>query len=317
MNSNIYIFAGENYMVRENVKRLMQSLGIQYPEMNITEYKTMPKADELIEACCAVPFMSEKRLVVVTDCAALGSKGSADDSKKLAEALKRIPETTVLALCADGALDKRRALYTYVSKQGKIKEFALPGQPECISFAQNRAKEYGASISPKAALSLVMSAGCDYYALDNETAKLSVYCGFGEITAKHVEECASKSLEYNVFEIHTLLINRQAEKARNLLDDILRMERPEGLIGLIARKIRDMYKVKTMADIKAPVSVISEKTGLKGFVVEMLKKESARFTQRDLREALLRLADLDYAIKSGEADASLALPETIMHIYKL
>ncbi len=317
MNKNTYIFAGENYMVRESVNKLKSSLNIQYPEMNVTEYKTMPKTDELIEACFSVPFMSDIRFIAVFGCTALTAKGSADDSRKIAEALKKLPDTTVIALCTEDALDKRRALYTYISKQGTVKEFSAPAIADCVSFSQKKAREYGASISAKAASVLVAAVGCDYFALDNETAKLAAYCGYGEITAKHVEQCAAKSLEYNVFEIHGLLAGGQAGKAKKLLEDILRTERPEGLIGLIARKIRDMYKVKTMADLKYPPSKIAEMTGIRGFVVDILKKESARFTQQDLRDALVRLAELDYGIKSGEADASIALPETIMKIYKL
>lgn len=331
MNKNIYIFAGESYMVRESVKSLENSLNITFPEMNITEYKTTPRADELIEACCSVPFMSDMRLVVVNDCALLTSKRGAKDaeskeeepkkddksSKAFVEAIGRIPATTALVLITDGALDKRKAIYSLVSKQGTIKEFPAPGQAECIRFAQDKAKELGASISAKAASLLVEAVGCDYYAIDNEIAKLCVYGSFEEITAKHVAECASKSLEYNVFEIHGLLINKQGNKAKHLLEDILRTERPEGLIGLLARKIRDMYKVKTMADLKYPASRISEATGIKSFVVDILKKECARFTQQDLRDAQVALADLDYGIKSGEADASLALPEALFRIYKL
>ncbi len=317
MSKNTYIFAGESYMVRESVNNLKGSLSIQYPEMNVTEYKTMPKTDELIEACFSVPFMSDVRFIAAFGCTALGTKGSADDSRKIAEALKKIPDTTVIVLCTEDALDKRRALYTYISKQGTVKEFAAPSIADCVGFVQKKAHEYGASVSTKAASLLIAAVGCDYFALDNETAKLAAYCGYDEITAKHVEECAAKSLEYNVFEIHGLLAGRQTDKAKKLLEDILRTERPEGLIGLIARKIRDMYKVKTMADLKYPASRIAEMTGIKGFVVDILKKESARFTQGDLRDALVRLADLDYGIKSGEADASVALHKTLMTIYKL
>lgn len=331
MNKNIYIFAGESYMVRESVNAVKSSLNIQLPEMNTTEYKTMPKADELMEACCSVPFMSEKRLVVVNDCTLLtsksGSKESADSddeskkddkgSKKFVEVVNKIPETTVIILTTDKALDKRKALYSLAAKRGTVKEFAVPGQAECASFVQCKAKQHGAAISSKAALSLVAAVGCDYYALENEVEKLAVYSGFSEITASHVADCSSKSLEYNVFEIHGLLINKQAGKAERLLEDILRSERPEGLIGLIARKIRDMYKVKAMADINAPVNVISEKTGIKSFIVDIIKKECIRFSQQDLRDALEKLADLDYGIKSGEKDASIALPETLLKIYKV
>ncbi len=317
MSKKVYIFSGESYMVNESLKKLKTGLGIEHPEFNITEFKTMPKAKELIEACSSVPFMSDLRLVAVSDCLVITSKGSTDEAKSIADFIPGIPETTALALLTYEPLDKRRSIYSQVKKYGEVKEFLPPGRKECIAFVRRKAKEYGADISAKAASELVAAAGCDYYALEGEAAKLAAYSGYSEITETHVRECASKSLEYSVFEIHGLLINRQAAKAKSLLEDILRSERPEGLVGLIARKIRDMYRMKAMADFGYSVSKAAAVLGCKSFAAEMILKESKRFSQQELRCALVSLADLDYGIKSGGKDAYFALPETIFKIYKL
>lgn len=317
MSKNVYLFSGESYMINKSLSELKNLSDVQFAEINITEYKTMPKADDLIGACYAVPFMSEKRLVAVTDCTVLNSKGGADEQRKIADAIPKMPESTILVLCTTEAIDKRKALFIQIKKFGIIKEFSLPDRLNCIEFVAKKAKENGADISKKAAEELVAAVGCDYYSLENEIAKLAVYCGFKEITNKHIAECVSKSLEFNVFEIHGMLIKKQAENAKTLLEDILKVERPEGLIGLIARKIRDMYKVKTMIEAGYKPEKIAELLGMKSFAAEMAIKECRQFTQQELRGGLLKLADLDYGIKSGEKDASLALPEVIFEIYKL
>jgi DNA polymerase III subunit delta len=317
MRKNVYIFSGESYMVRRSLTNLRQSLDITYPEMNVSEYKTMPKADEIIESCCSVPFMSPCRLVIVSDCTVLTSKGSAEEAKKIAAYLGRMPETTVLALCTGEPTDKRRALYQEVKKTGEVVEFGEPERSDCISFVIKTAKEQGSSINSKAASDLADLAGRDYYSLENETAKLAAFCGYKEITPAHVAECVSKSLEYNIFELHGYLINKQAGKAQELLEDILREERPEGLVGLIARKIRDMYKVRTMLDSGFSFGKIAGTMNISSYVAEIISRECRSFTGQELRSGLIALADLDYAIKSGEADASLKLPKTLFKIYKL
>lgn len=314
---NIYIFSGEGYMVRRSINNLKRLPDIEFPEMNITEYKTMPKADELLEACVTVPFMSFRRLVIVADCTVLTTKGSAEEAKKIAALLGRMPETTILALCSEDAPDKRRTLYQEAKKRGEVKEFTALRNADCISFVNKSAKEQGVGISSKAAADLVALAGCDYYSLENEVKKLAAFCGYKEITPGDVAACASKSLEYNVFEMHTLLIKKQAGKAKSLLDDILRFERPEGLIGLIARKMRDMYKAKTMLDKGFSKGRITEALGISDYGAEMTISECKSFTQEELRKGLEALADLDYSIKSGESDADFALPETLFSIYKL
>ena len=175
--TNVYIFAGEGYLLRQALGRLKQSLDIQNEQVNVTVYQDMPKADELIEACAAFPFFSDWRLIVVQNCSVLAAKGSAEEAKKIAAYVDGIPHSTVLVLCTGDALDKRRTLYKQVKKTGQIKEFPAPKQTDCIAFVLDQAKAHGASISKAAAGMLVSIVGCDYYALENEIAKLVVFSG--------------------------------------------------------------------------------------------------------------------------------------------
>ncbi len=304
-------------MVRESLNRLRASLDIQMEELNVTIYNEMPDTQQLIEACAAVPFLSETRLVAVRDCALLTPSGSKEEAKRLTDYLGRLPDTTVLALCTPDAPDKRKALYKRACEIGVVKEFEAPSPAGCAAFAAEEAKKHGARMSAAAAQQLVALAGCDYYALANEAAKLAVFSSFGEITAAHVNACVSKSLEYNVFEIHKYFVNRQAAQAEAMLDDLMEDERPEMLIGLFARKIRDMYKVKTMLDAGYGQGKIASLLNMKPYPVQVLAKECARFSQGELREGLNLLAELDFGIKSGRCDAALAMPETLARAYKL
>ena len=316
-NKNLYIFSGESYMVRDSLSKLKASLDIQMEELNVTIYNEMPDTQQLIEACAAVPFLSEMRLVAVRDCAILTPSGSKEEAKRLADYIDRLPDTTVLALCTPDAPDKRKTLYKRASEIGVVKEYQAPNPAVCAAFAAEQAKKHGARLNAAAAQQLVALAGCDYYALENEVGKLAVYSKFGEITVAHVNACVSKSLEYNVFEIHKLFVNRQASQAQAMLDTLMEDERPEMLIGLFARKMRDMYKVKTMLDVGYGQGKIASLLGMKPYPVQMLAKECARFSQEELRNALGLLAELDFGMKSGRCDSSLAMAETLARAYKL
>lgn len=317
MGSNIYLLVGDSYMVKESVKKLRQSLNIQHEQLNLTTFKEMPDADTLIGACAEVPFMADQRLIIVYESKVLTAKGNATEGKKIAAFLDRLPDTTVLVFCLADNADKRRVLYKQIKKLGEIKEFAEPKPDACIRFVMDRVKQYGAGMQKNTAAELVQIVGCDYFALDNEAAKLSVYSDGKQITTAHVRECASRSLEYNVFEIHELFVKQQAGRAYALLSDILNDERPEALIGLFARKMRDMYKTKAMLDARFSIDRIAGMLKVPGFVARRLTEECRRFTADELREGLKVLADLDYAVKSGTEDAALALPNTLIKIYKL
>jgi DNA polymerase-3 subunit delta len=304
-------------MVRRGVEALRRSLNMAYPELNETVYAQMPKTDELIAACASLPMMDEFRLVVVTECSLLGGKGGAEEAKKVAAYLDRLPDTTVLVLCSEALPDKRRALYKRVRELGQVSEFAAPKREECIRFSMDQAKSHGADLPKKAAETLVDIVGCDYYALDSETQKLAIYSEGKGITQNDVKACAARSLEYNVFEIHGLFVHKKSREARALLADVMESERPEMLIGLFARKLRDLYKVRAMLDAGYRSSSIASTLKMKPFIADIHVRECRRFSAQALRSALVLLADLDYAMKTGEADASLALPQALVKIYEL
>lgn len=314
---NLYIFAGDMYMVRDSLKKLKSVLNIPNEILNITEYKTCPKADELISACAEYPFMAESRLLAVMDCPWLYAAGSAEEAKKIAAYVEKMPHTTVLVLCGEAPPDKRRTLYKRICELGEVREFAAPTAAACVDFVMSQAKAQGARIAKKTAEELVSLSGCDYFTLENETAKLAVYSDFQEITSAHVKACASRSLEYNVFEIHRLFAEKKAQAARVLLAEILESESPEGLIGLFARKVRDMYKTKTMLDAGFTEERIAATLNVKSYAARMLAKECGRFTATQLREGLKKLAELDFDVKSGQADAELALNAALVGIYGL
>lgn len=316
-DKNLYIFAGERYMVMKSLAGLTASLDIALPEINISGYKTMPEANALIEACTVLPLMAEKRLVYVSDYTALSGEGGTEEAKRLAEYLPRLPETTVLALCCEGLPDKRRVLYKRIAEAGVVREFPLPKPAECSAFAVEQAKKQGARISGKTAAQLVEIAGCDYYTIENEIAKLAVYAQGGEILPEHVKQCASRTLDYNIFELHNLLIRRDAARAGALLKEVLDIERPEGLIGLIAKKFRDMYKVKSLMEAGCGQIRIAETLKMKEYPVQMLMQECGRFSRAQLKQALCALAGLDYAVKSGGKDALIAMEQTLFEIYAL
>ena len=314
---NIYLLAGNGFMINKNLTKLKASLDIQYEELNVSVFRDMPAVSEVIDACQGVPFMSEKRLVVLKDTSLLAAKSSAEEGKLLSDYLEKLPGSTVLVMCYEGEPDRRRTMYKQTKKLGKVSEFAEPKEPDCVSFVMEEAKRAGAAIKKPEAEMLVGIAGCDYYALENEIAKLSVYSGGRQISSDHIKKCVSRSLEYSSFEIHSLLVQKKTDEAMSLLDDILMEERPEALIGLIAYNFREMFKVRAMLDLSYSAARITEVLKSREFIVRKRINDCKHFNGEDIRKGLKLLGELDYQTKSGKADSQLSLPQTLLRIYKI
>ncbi len=315
--NNVYLFCGDSFLIKKNMAAFIASLKIQNEELNKTIFREMPGADEMIGVCSQVPFMADRRLVVLQDCNLLGAKGDAEEGNWFADYLPTLPDTTVLIMCYARSPDKRRVLYKLIGKLGQVHMYEDPEPQACVAFAIEQAAKEGAEISRQDAARLVELVGRDYFALDNEIGKLVIYAKGGKITSTHMKECVSKSLEVNVFELHKLLVNKKAAEAAALLEDLMSDSRPEALIGLIAYNFREMYKVKVMLDLTYSVVQIVKMLKARDFVVRNRALECKRFSQEEIKTGLVRLGDLDYAIKSGNEDAVCAMHAALFEIYKL
>lgn len=314
---NLFLFTGNGFMIEKNISSLRKKLNIQMEELNVSVFKDMPSVDELIGVCCQVPFMSDRRLVVCKELSLLAPKSSKDEGKKLADYLEQLPDTTALIMCFMGAPDKRRTLYKKIKNIGSVFDYPEPKSDACIKFAVDEAKRNESAIKRPAAELLVSTVGCDYYAIENEIAKLAVFTAGKEIKQEHVKLCASKSLEYNVFEMHNLLVSNKPSEAFSLLEDILFDGRPEALIGLIAYNLREMYKVRAMMDAAFSEYKIAQTLKTRDFIVRRRIKECRNFTSKELRDGLTWLGELDFSIKSGRQDPVIALHDALVKIYKL
>ena len=154
------------------------------------------------------------------------------------------------------------------------------------------AAQKGKTLPAAEAALLVQISGCDYYTMASEVAKLTVFADGDRITSEHVRACASKSLEYNIFALHeNACEKRQAQAAKSLLEDVMQRERPEALVGLFARKVRDMYKTKAMSEAgfnAAKIAVAAEDSAVcspaaDGGVRPVFQSASHRFAQAPRR----------------------------------
>ena len=133
-----YLMEGpEEYIKQQALERLKEKLlpaGLE--EMNLTELND-PDADALIAAAETLPFMGEKRLVVVRECSLLTAGKKAEDEKKVAaisDYVGHISPSTCLIFYVKGKADGRKKLYTLLKKKNAIVDFCVDRQEVKESF---------------------------------------------------------------------------------------------------------------------------------------------------------------------------------------
>ena len=167
-------------------------------------------ADAVITAALRFPMMAERQLVVVKEAQVMKTL------EDLAPYCQKPLDSTVLVILLHGAsVDKRKALYKSVLKNGVIVESLPLKDYEAEKWLSAYYQERGLTIHPEAARLLLEAAGTDLGKIAVETDKLlkNLPEGVKDIIPEDIEQNVGISRQFSVFELTKALSFKDASKA--------------------------------------------------------------------------------------------------------
>ncbi len=332
-----YILHGEDEFTRsEQVKELRKKMGDpQFADLNINLLDGRKATlGEIAHACDAMPFLLDKRLVIIEGLLARlesrkkkeeesGDEGGVEEggsglAKELITYLERLPETTRLVFVEPKTLAKNNSVLKHAERDKKnayVKEFSRPMPRQLPRWIQDRVHAKGGKIEADAVNELATHVGSDLRLLDNEIEKLITYRGKASITADDVRELVAAVQESNVFDLVDALGRRDTSVALNLLHDQLDHNAvPQQLFALIVRQFRLLLQMKDLAARGLTVDAARDQLKLHPFVAVKVWKQALNYTLPRLEEIYRRLLETDIAIKTGRSESVVALDLLIVEL---
>lgn len=281
-------------------------------------------AEELESAAGSLPFLAEKRLVIVrrllstaegksAEAPTAGRRQAARDERAegIAAYLKLLPESTELVFLEQRVPAKGSANPVFkeiVRLKGEVLEVAAPRPADVIDWAIKRARKKGGKIRPDAAARLGVAVGDDLWRLDTEIDKLLTYTAGAEITAADVHALVPEARDDNIFHLVDAIGRRDRRQALALLHQLLDSgSAPQYILIMITRQARLLLQVReALAETSDPTTV-AQRTRLSPWQVRNLTDQARRFTIADLESFYHQLLAADQAIKTGRVEGDLAL----------
>jgi DNA polymerase-3 subunit delta len=276
--------------------------------------------EQLRSVCETVPFLSEKRLVIVeglfgrfepavrTGRRKASNQSGDNDVKAFSDGMKQLPEFTELVLL-NGKTGGNNPLLRELMTITRVWSFPLLKDSQLRQWLTRRVAEAGSSISTQAVNSLVGFVGNDLWLMSNEIEKLSIYAAGRRIEEKDVQALVSNAREASVFAMVDAIIELKASTAQGFLQQLLQQgAAPAQLLVMISRQIRIIFQIKELRDLKKTRAEIQKKLGLTSdFVLRKAWEQSDKYSSDRLREVYHRLLETDISIKTGKYDGDLAL----------
>jgi len=286
----VYLFIGDDNLKRNallsRMKQRVGEMGDITLNLNTFEGPEVEPPDAVVAACNTMPFLSERRLVVVKDIG--DAKKAVLDS--LADYVVSPMETTVLVLTGD-KLNKSSRLYKNAVKQFPKSFIACDSKKkrnEVIDLVCKMMGALGMEFDPAAAAHLVDLVGTSTVTLDAEVRKVRDYVaaqGRGFVDVRDVDAVVVKATEPKPWEIVDAMSKRDARACLCLLSES-KDSTPYSVMSLCERRIRELIVVKSLRTRPGGGSI----------------------KDAELIEALDQAAECEFRMKTGtEPDIALSL----------
>ena len=208
---------------------------------------------------------------------------------------------TVLALVGED-VKKTTALFKACAKAGEVLAYAVEKR-ELHGWVAKQFRERGVEAEPDACAALVQLVGDDLHALAAEVDKLSTWAAGEPIGAREVEELAAAAADTPTFTLTDAWGARDPARALAASETIFeresktRRDTAARLAGALGGHVGRLGAIKRLAAEGARPKEVAGKLRLHPYYAEKLYRQSEAFSPEELRGALVRLAELDGALK--------------------
>jgi DNA polymerase-3 subunit delta len=255
-------------------------------------------AEDAVASCNALGlFGGESRLVIVEDVEAW----KAPDAKAIVDYLKDPTPDTVLALVGS-ELKKDSALAKACAKSGTVLLYDAPRKRDLPSWVAKQFEAIGVRADRDACRLLVEMVGEEPEQLRSEIEKLATWAGDQPVTEADVQLLAAVSADTSVFELTDAWGRRDTATALTAVEALLEKsgtrELPR-LVALLANHVGRVRACQALAAEGVRPRDAAPRLKMHPFAAEKAFAHAANYGPDELASAVVRLAELDLALKGG------------------
>ena len=313
----LYVLFGDDEFSRYEALAAMKA-AVTPEEMRDANISALDGAgltpDQLAQACFAVPFMANKRLVSVDGLlsqfergrggargrAGRGRRGAAAQWDGLAELVQSMPPSTDLVF-VDGPLSESNALFAKMRPLAETRPFRTPSGASLRNWIAERAAAQGMDIDRDAVAQLEESVGGNLRVIAGELDKLALYRWRQTVTREDVQRAVVYTRDANIFAAVDAVIEGRAEVA---LSQILRSmdlgAAPSFVLAMLARQVRNLLLAKEMRARGARPQEMARALRVPEFAARRLQGQERRLSFEQLAAMHRELLETDVSIKSGQ-----------------
>ena len=296
-----YLFYGPNEFRLERVLEKIRKELVAGPAKDFNLeicYGGETEPSDIITRAQTIPFMSDKRLIVVRRT----EEYSADQLNRFLTYFQNPSSSTCLIFLASRT-DFKIKFFSRIRSLGYAVQFSELKAGEIVPWIRKTARELGLEMTTQACVYLQQIGGNTIGDLYSELVKLQLRHGAGEIGEEQIRELAIHSRVYSIFELMKTISEKDLGNALLVLNRFLDEEDsrsgPLKFLGMLNRQVRLLWQTKTIINKGGKSRDVASNLGVPPFSAGELMKQSKKWSPDALEKGISLMYEADRLLKSG------------------
>ena len=310
---NSYIFCGlDEELIKEGRNLIVNTtIDTSLLDLNYIRLDGLTTTfDEIMNACETMPFMGDKKVVVVYRAGFLKEKTDATGTKlynDILKYLKDLPTYTVLImyyLFNDKRENpKKNKKLSSLDKYMKVVHCDKLKKDKYYKKIEDMFKDKGRAIGKIQVKYFADKVANNFDIIKREIEKLDAYAWGREITKEDIDKLLNSKSEDDIFDLVEYISQRKVEKALDLLDELLfKADQHMLIITSIQNHFKRLYEFKVYLSKGKRVDFFMSKYRLPQFVCEKIMNQCQKFNLKQLNELIKICVDAENKLKSSASD---------------
>jgi len=259
-----------------------------------------------------VPFLTDKRVVLVK-----GADKFISENRPLLEKYFDKACSTGRLILTVRTWDARTNLAKKLPKVGKLIKVAQPKRSELPQRLMKYASDaHDKKLSMTAAILLIELTGDELMRLYSEIDKLALFADAEKvITPKHIESLIGHNRLFNAFAVIDAVIAGNPAQAVERLRGMFAQDKSTEftVVGAFAFHFRRMFNAKILLNRGVRSGEIAERFRIWSHK-DRFFAQLRQMSLKQIGEYLQQLAETDYAIKTGQTKAPVAMEQLVLKL---
>ncbi len=299
-----YLILGNSEIVKEHINKIVKDNNINKESISSYDLETN-NIFNVLEDINTLNIFSDKKLVIVYNIELLVKKDDKNNDLYVSELIKYLNNQSdnILIISGKSLPNRKKLLVAFDSFSTKIEVDNF----DINSYIKELLNGYRISNNDIELLKTYCSN--DLLRIKNEIEKLKLYrLDDKQITRDDIDSLVKKDLDKSIFD----LINSVEKGTKNRSFDIYKELKEQNeedmkILSMLANNYRLIYQVKNLTytktddEIKEILGIANPKR------ISVLRNKGYNYTNKDLEDIIIFLAELDYKIKTGLIDKETAV----------